>query len=195
MKSADTSVPLHPLLAERWSPRGLDPNVELTDKQFAALFEAARWAPSWGNTQPARYVAGRRGDETFAHIHATLSRGNRGWAEPAAALAIGVAQLVDDEGEQLPYGEYGLGLASENLVLQAVAEGLVAHQMAGFDREAARAAFGIPDGFEPMVAIAVGGQGSIEDLPEKLQEKETAARSRKPLSGMVFSGSWDSPAL
>ncbi|RCW40273.1 nitroreductase [Halopolyspora algeriensis] len=195
MKPADTSVPLHPLLAERWSPRGLDPDVELTDKQFTALFEAARWAPSWGNTQPARYIAGRRGDETFTRIHETLSRGNHGWAANAAALAIGVAQLVNDEGETMPYGEYGLGLASENLVLQAVSEGLVAHQMAGFDREAARTAFAVPDGFEPLVAIAVGGQGPIENLPEKLQEKESAPRLRKSLSEIVFSGSWGSPTF
>lgn len=195
MKPADSSVPLHPLIAQRWSPRGLDPAVELGDRQFTALFEAARWAPSWGNTQPARYVAGRRGDDTFGRIHATLSRGNRGWAENAAALAIGVARLVDEDGETLPYGEYGLGLASENLVLQAVAEGLVAHQMAGFDREAARTEFKIPEGFEPLVAIAIGGPGSAEHLPERLQEKEAAPRTRLPLSEFVFGGSWDEPLV
>src|SRR5919108_1971525 len=110
-KPADSSVPLHPLLAERWSPRALDPAVELTDRQFTALFEAARWAPSWGNTQPARYIAGRRDDGTFGRILGTLSRGNRGWAASAAALAIGVTQTVNDDGEPLPYGEYGLALA------------------------------------------------------------------------------------
>ncbi|QUG99642.1 nitroreductase family protein [Saccharopolyspora erythraea] len=189
-KPADSSVPLHPLIAERWSPRALDPAVELTDEQFTALFEAARWAPSWGNTQPARYIAGRRGEGTFDRIHATLSRGNRGWTEPAAALAIGVARVVGDEGEPMPYGEYGLGLASQNLVLQAVAEGLVAHQMAGFDRDAARAEFAIPGEFEPMVAIAVGGYGSPAELPERLQAKEAAPRARKPLSELVFTDTW-----
>src|SRR5438128_2744262 len=104
-KPADSSVPLHPLLAERWSPRALDAAVELTDRQYIALFEAARWAPSWGNTQPARYIAGRRGEDTFDRIHGTLSRGNRGWTAPAAALAIGVTRTLDDEGEPMPYGE------------------------------------------------------------------------------------------
>lgn len=192
-KPALSSVPLHPLLAARWSPRALDPNTELSDEQFTALFEAARWAPSWGNTQPARYLAGRRGEDTFDRIHATLSRGNRGWAAPAAALAIGVARTADEDGEPLPYAEYGLGLATENLVLQAVGDGLVAHQMAGFDREAARTAFAIPAEFEPMVAIAVGGYGFPEELPEKLQAKEAAPRSRLPLSEVVFSGRWGSP--
>lgn len=194
-KPAESAVPLHPLLAERWSPRSLDPAVELTDRQFTALFEAARWAPSWGNTQPARYLAGRRGEDTFTRIHATLSRGNRGWAEPAAALAIGVARTTDDDGEPLPYGEYGLGLATENLVLQAVAEGLVAHQMAGFDREAARAEFAVPAGFEPVVAIAVGGLASPDALDGRLRDKELAQRSRKVLDEVVFAGTWGSSAF
>ncbi|GAA4837374.1 nitroreductase family protein [Saccharopolyspora rosea] len=192
-KPAETSVPLHPLLAERWSPRALDPAVTLTDAQFTALFEAARWAPSWGNTQPARYVAGRRGEETFERIHATLSRGNAGWTSTAAALAIGVTRVVDDEGEPMPYGEYGLGLATENLVLQAVAEGLVAHQMAGFDRDAARTAFDIPAEYEPMVAIAIGGLGEVDGMPDRLRQKELAPRSRRPLSELVFRDTWGSP--
>lgn len=191
-KPADSSVPLHPLLAGRWSPRALDAHAELTDRQFTALFEAARWAPSWGNTQPARYIAARRGEETFDRIRSTLSRGNHGWTEPAAALAIGAARVADEAGEAFPYGEYGLGLASENLVLQAVAEGLVAHQMAGFDRAAARTEFDIPAEFEPLVAIAIGGAGELAQLPEKLRVKELAARSRQPLSEMVFTGTWGS---
>lgn len=194
-KPADASVPLHPLLTSRWSPRALDPAGTLTDRQFTALFEAARWAPSWGNTQPARYIAARRGEDTFDRIHSTLSRGNHGWTRPAAALAIGVARTVDDEGEALPYGEYGLGLATENLVLQAVAEGFVAHQMAGFDRAAARSEFDIPAGFEPLVAIAVGAQGDPEELPDRLREKESAPRSRKALPDLVFSGRWGASAF
>lgn len=188
-KPADSAVPLHPLLSARWSPRSFDPSAVLTDEQFTALFEAARWAPSWGNTQPARYVAGRRGDNTFDRIHKTLSRGNQGWAESASALAIGVTRVYED-GEPYPYGEYGLGLATENLVLQAVADGLVAHQMAGFDRDAARAEFAIPEDFEPLVAIAIGVQGAPDALPEKLNAKEIAPRTRKPLSETVFADTW-----
>lgn len=191
-KPADTAVPLHQLLAERWSPRAFDPTVELTDAQFTALFEAARWAPSWGNSQPARYIAGRRGDDTFKRIHSTLSRGNDGWAANASALIVGVAQVMHEDGEPFPYGEYGLGLATQNMALQAVAEGLVAHQMAGFDRDLAHQEFAVPAEFEPMVVIAVGSQATVEGLPESLQAKEQAARSRKPLSELVFGGDWGS---
>ncbi|WP_243791036.1 nitroreductase family protein [Saccharopolyspora gloriosae] len=192
-KWADSSVPLHPLLASRWSPRALDPDAELNDAEFRALFEAARWAPSWGNTQPARFLAGRRGEPMFDRIHATLSRGNRGWAESASALAIGVARTLDDEGEPVPYGEYGVALATQNLVLQAVAEGFAAHQMAGFDREAVRAEFGVPAGYEPVVAIAVGRLGSSDRMPDRLREKEHAPRSRRPLAELVFTERWGTP--
>lgn len=194
-KSADTAVPVHALLAQRWSPRVLDPAATIDDRTFTALFEAARWAPSWGNTQPARFITARRGEPTFDRIFGVLSRGNKGWAGNAAMLVIGVARKLDDEGEPMPYGEYGLGLAAENLVLQAEAEGLHGHQMAGFDREAARAEFDIPADFEPTVAIAVGALGDLADADEGLRTKETRPRARKSLDEIVFAGSWSTPAF
>ena len=42
-KTASTTVPVHPLLAERWSPRGFDRAHEIGDEALAALLEAARW--------------------------------------------------------------------------------------------------------------------------------------------------------
>ena len=46
VKSATTAAPLHPILAERWSPRGFDGGHDLTSEEMTALLEAARWAPS-----------------------------------------------------------------------------------------------------------------------------------------------------
>jgi nitroreductase len=77
-RDAETSVPIHPLLAARWSPRALDPDGVVTDEQLRAVLEAARWAPSNGNTQPARYLVGRRGDETYARLFDLLSTRTRG---------------------------------------------------------------------------------------------------------------------
>lgn len=193
-RAAETSVPLHPLLAQRWSPRAFDATAEVRDAQLAALFEAARWAPSWGNSQPARYVVGRRGDDTFELIRSTLSRGNS-WAASASALVVGVAKSVGDEGDPLPYHAYSLGLATQNLVLQAVSDGLVAHQMAGFDAERARELLGVPDGFDPWVAIAVGTLGDAAELSESLQRKENASRVRNDLADLVFTAGWRNPVF
>jgi nitroreductase len=193
-KLADSSAELHPLIAARWSPRALDPTAELTDAQSRALLEAARWAPSFGNTQPARYLVGRRGDETFARIFEVLNTGNQSWTHAAAALLIAVAVTRNEKGE-IPYAEYGVALATENLVLQAVAEGLVAHQMAGFDREATRRVFGLPADATPLVAVAVGRLGDPALLDERRRDRELAPRSRLPLRDIAFAGEWGHPAF
>lgn len=188
-KRADTSVTVHPLIGARWSPRALDPSAELTDDQLRALLEAARWAPSFGNTQPARYLVGRRGDDTFTRIHDLLTPSNQSWARDAAALLLGAAVTRNDKGE-IPYAEYGLGLATENLVLQAVAEGLVAHQMAGFDHEAARPVFSLPDEVRPLIVIAIGKLGDPTRLTENQRERELAPRARLPLEDLMYTGTW-----
>lgn len=59
-RTAATSAPLHPLLAERWSPRGFDAAHHLAEPQLRALLEAARWSPSANNSQPWRFVVTAR---------------------------------------------------------------------------------------------------------------------------------------
>jgi nitroreductase len=187
-------VPLHPLIAQRWSPRALDPHGEVTDQQLRALLEAARWAASYGDTEPARYLIGRRGDPTFRRIHSILTGGNPSWTEAAAALLLGAVVTTNEKGD-VPYAEYSLALASQNLVLQAVAEGLVAHQMAGFDHEAARQEFALPPNVRPVIVIAVGTLGDPSLLLERRRNREIAPRTRHPLGEMAFTGEWGQPAF
>jgi len=193
-RDAETSVPVHPLIAARWSPRALDPDGKATDEQLRAVLEAARWAPSNGNTQPARFLVGRRGDETFARIFDLLSKQNKGWAHPAAVLLLACAVTVNEKGT-IPMPEYGVGLAAANLALQAVAEGLVAHQMGGFNKEGAKLVFSLPPDVEPQVVIALGTLGSPDLLDEERRMKELAPRRRKPLSEIAFTGEWGTPAF
>src|SRR5437763_16620305 len=90
-KQAEVSVPVHELIANRWSPRSLDPAGTVPEPALRAMLEAARWAPSNGNTQPARYLVGRRGDHTYQRIYDTLRRNNQWWAGNAAVLLINCA--------------------------------------------------------------------------------------------------------
>jgi nitroreductase len=183
---------MHPLIERRWSPRWFDPSFEVTDQQLVAMLQAARWAPSYGNSQPARYIVGKRGTPTYSHILETLSRGNRSWAHGASALLVAVAMTVNAKGD-LPRWEYGVGLATENLALQAVAEGLVAHQMGGFNAEAVRVLFQLPSEAVPIVAIAVGKLGDRATIPDDLRDRELAVRKRLPLSEIAFTGEWGKP--
>ena len=193
-KPAQTSVPVHPLIAARWSPRALDPEGQVGDESLRAMLEAARWAPSSGNTQPARYLVGRRGDDTYQRIFELLSKRNKGWAWSAAVLMLCCMVTTNEKG-RLPVPEYGTGLASQNLVLQAVAEGVVAHQMGGFDKEGAKLSFSLPADVEPLVVIAVGALGPAEMLDDERRAKELAPRHRKPLSEIAFTGEWGMPAF
>ncbi|MFC9254623.1 nitroreductase family protein [Amycolatopsis thailandensis] len=194
-KPAQTSTPIASIMAARWSPRAYDETATVTEDQVRALLEAARWAPSFGNTQPARYLVGLRGTPSFDRILSTLNSGNSAWAHRAGLLLIGVMVTTNEKGE-VPYAEYGLGLATENLVLQAVELGLIAHQMAGFSAEAATDFFGLPDDVVPKVAIAVGHPADPSILEEDWRiEREKAPRDRVPLADFAYADTWGASAL
>lgn len=176
-------------------PRALDPAAKITDEQLESLFEAARWAASGGNTQPGRWLVGRRGDVSYQRIFDALRPGNQKWAGAASALIVGCVVTEDESGRSMPLPDYALGLSAQNLVLQAVAEGLVAHQMAGFSQEDIAASFGLPSTARAVVAIAVGVLASPDLLPEDLAVKEVAPRTRKPLSELVFRDNWGDSAF
>jgi nitroreductase len=185
-KTASTSVPVHPLLAERWSPRGFDSAHELGDQELTALLEAARWAPSAQNSQPWRFLVSRRGEEAHGRLFAALAPGNRSWAGAASALILVVARNAGDDGSPQPWALYDTGQAVAALVTQAEAEGLAVHQMGGFDSAAVRAEFGLGDDLTPVVMLAIGRRGTIADLPEHLAGRETAPRARRPVSDLLL---------
>ncbi|MDQ6972322.1 MAG: nitroreductase, partial [Mariprofundaceae bacterium] len=71
--------------------------------------------------------------------------------------------------------------------------GLASHQMGGFDADAARAAFNIPEDVTPMAAIALGYQGPADNLDDGFREAELEERQRQPMSVNFFAGAWDQP--
>jgi nitroreductase len=82
-----------------------------------------------------------------------------------------------------------------SLVLQAVALGLAAHQMGGFDADKLREKFAIPAGYTPMAMIAVGYQADADILEKEIKERELAPRARKPLEEKFFEGTWGVPVV
>ncbi len=193
MSFSDSHPAVHALIAMRRSPRAFDPARPVSDEAVYAILEAARWAPSAFNSQPWRFIVGRKGDETYARILESLSEGNRVWAQNATLLILTVAQEHGEHGP-LRYARHDLGLATAQLILQVMALGLYAHPMAGFSKDAARDAFGIPADFAPVAVLAVGYLGDAADLPEALRERENAPRSRRPLSETAFQDTWGHPA-
>jgi nitroreductase len=185
-KIAETSVPVHPLLTQRWSPRGLDATHALDERSVQALLEAARWAPSANNSQPWRFLVGRRGEDTFARLLGVLAPGNRSWAHAASALVLVAAQTADETGRSRPWALFDAGQAVAALSVQAEADGLSVHQMGGFDADAARDEFGLDAGLTPLVVLAVGRHDPEAELPDPLAARERAPRSRQPLEVLLL---------
>jgi nitroreductase len=185
-KTATTTVPVHPLLAERWSPRGFDQAHELADDRLTALLEAARWAPSAANSQPWRFGVARRGEEAHARLFAALAPGNQAWAGAASALILVAARTAGDDGRPQSWALYDTGQAVAALVTQAQADGLAVHQMGGFDTEAVRTGFGLDETLTPVVVLAVGRQDGTAGLPEHLASREAVPRTRHPLGELLL---------
>jgi nitroreductase len=194
-KLAETQVPIHELIRRRWSPRAYSEQPVEPDK-LVTLFEAARWAASASNEQPwAFLVATRQDAKIYDDMLSVLVDFNRGWADKAPVLILALAHTqFEKDGKPNRHALYDLGQAAANLSLQATALGLTAHQMAGFNVEAARERFAVPEGWEPVSVIALGYPGDPDSLTEKLRQREIGQRQRKPLEQFVFSGAWGNPA-
>ena len=189
-KPAPVDAPIHELISHRWSPRAFS-DKPVPPQVLRSLFEAARWAPSSNNQQPWAFIVATREDQdNFAKLVGTLVEFNAAWASNAQVLAIAVSNLKFDNGTPNRNAFYDTGAATALLSLQATAQGLFVHQMAGFDVEKAREVFSIPRDWEPVAAIALGYPGDAQALPGPLRERELAPRTRKPLNEFVMTGGW-----
>lgn len=182
---AHTSTPIHPVLAQRWSPRAYDATAVLTRADLNSAFEAARWSPSAMNNQPWRFVVGFRGDDTFNTIVSSLAGWNGAWAPNASALVVAIAQTSSDTGQPNPYALFDLGQSVAHFTFQAQSEGLYVHQMAGTDTAQLAQAFNLPAGFEVFHTFAIGKLDDPSTLPEELAAREVAPRTRHELAEIV----------
>jgi nitroreductase len=179
--------PIDRLFVDRWSPRAMSGEA-IDDTELFILFEAARWAPSAGNTQPCRILYARRDTEHWPVFFDLLVERNKVWCVRAAALLVFISRVTNEQtGRQLITHSYDTGAAWENLALQGTMRGLVVHGMAGFDYVKAKSVLGIPDDFQVEAMAAVGKPGRKEDLPEDFQTRESPS-TRRPISELVFEG-------
>jgi nitroreductase len=188
LKQAPAVEGVLPAVLGRWSPRSFS-SREVSAAELHKVFEAARWSASSFNEQPWRFLAGVRGSTTYQKIFDSLVGFNKGWAGSAPVLILGAASTrFSHNGSANAYGLYDLGAAACALCVQAAALGISTHSMAGFDHDAARKAFAIPEEFVLGAVIALGYQGEPAALgQEQMIAQEVAPRSRKPLSEIVLS--------
>ncbi|MEM6366289.1 MAG: nitroreductase family protein [Planctomycetota bacterium] len=187
-----------PTIANRWSPYRFEPRVVEDDKLIRCL-EAARWAASSFNDQPWSWIVARRQDaEAFESMLACLMPANRSWASQAGVLICTVTRNhFQYNGKPNRVALHDLGAAAAHLSLQATKFGLHVHQMAGINVAQIRGQYGIPDGFDPQTAIAIGYLDESEpttDDQRELDDRQNATRTRTPLSEQVFVGKYGQSA-
>lgn len=148
------------------------------------ILEAARWAPSWKNTQCWRFIV-VKGRETKARLAETLRPGNPSCSaiKEAPVVIVACAQLGESgfhEGELLTdkgdwWYMYDVALAMQNLTLAAHTLGLGTVHVGSFDAQKAAQILSVPQGVVVIVMMPLG-----------YPAKEIEALPRKQLSELVF---------
>lgn len=183
----DATAALHPLLAGRWSPTTFDGSAEIGQAEVQVLLEAARWAPSAGNSQPWAFVVGRRGDEVHRRLVGHLARSAATWAPTAGLLVANLAHR-HVEGTDWEYSEfalYDLGQAVAHLTLQASALDLHVRQFRAFDRAGVAADFGVPTHWE-VTSMAAVGRVAPGVRPQDPTGGEPPSRQRRAVEEIVW---------
>ena len=187
----DVAHPVHELIRRRWSPRAFAGRAVEPEK-LRRLFEAARWAPSSFNAQPWGYLVATKDDPAeFERMLACLVEGNQAWARSAPVLMVAVAtHAFEHNGKPNRHALHDLGAATAFLTLEATSLDLFVHPMAGILPAQVREAYALPDGVEPVTALALGYLGDPDTLPENLRARELQPGKRKPIGDFVFRGAW-----
>ena len=187
MSERSSEYPIAELFVNRWSPRSMTGET-VPHADLMALFEAARWAPSAYNNQPWRFLYAHRDSVHWPLFYDLLGEFNQTWCRNAGALVLLASKTtLDHNGEATRLYAFDAGAAWENLALEASRRVLVAHAMQGFNHIGAKSALNLPEELDPMIMIAIGHRGPVENLSDALQQREKPT-PRKKLDELVFAG-------
>ncbi|MFC1916150.1 nitroreductase family protein [Chloroflexota bacterium] len=158
------------------------------DKTLETVLEAARWAPSWGNTQCWRFIVVRDSD-TKNKIADTLNQTNSALdaVKNAPLLIVACTELgkaghkdgvlVTDKGD---WFMFDVALAMQNLVLAAQSLGLGTVFVGRFDAKEVARILKIPQGYCAVTMTPLG-------YPDETK----GPKPRKELSEIVFYDKWN----
>ncbi|MGZ4910212.1 MAG: nitroreductase family protein [Halobacteriota archaeon] len=186
-KPADDVFQIHEPLKRRLSLSAFAERL-VEHAKLRSMSEGGHWAPSAFSVQPSSFIIAAKGDlNGYICLLDCMLAVSQPWAHCAPALPRSITNFCHpDTGKPARSARYSLGLAMENLVLQAAALSLFFHQTDGMNVEKARTEFNIPKENEPADVIEVRNLGNLDALPDDLCEKELARMADKPLTDHVF---------
>ena len=178
------------LLEKRYACRAISPEP-VEQEKIDAIINAAQLSASCMNNQPWRFLVLTEPE--------ALERGRQGildgnyWAKEAPVLMIGFSKrdLDCDPPDDRKYFLFDVGMAVQNILLQATELDLVARPMAGFNPEKMKGIFSLPDEYTVIVTIAIGYKGDLENLNDKHKKVSTAPRKRDPVEENFFFNWYD----
>ncbi|MEM3407247.1 MAG: nitroreductase family protein [Nitrososphaerota archaeon] len=142
-------------------------NKPIEEEKIIKILEAARWAPSGGNRQPWRFIIIRNEEKK---IELSKIAYNQKFIKEAP-LVIAICNKKD---ESLA----NIGLAMQNICLEAFDLGLGSCIIGWFNKEEARKFFNIPEEYDICYLITIGYPA----------EKPTS--NRKKLEEIVYEEEW-----
>ena len=153
-------------------------DTPVDDKALELVLEAARWAPSWRNTQCWRFIV-VRDDKVKKELAATIPEANRAHdcVESAPVTIVVCAEIGKSgylRGEFIPdknewWYMFDVALATQNLVLAAHSLGLGTVYTGWFDPKKAAGILGVPEGF---TVVAMTPLGYPDLTPEPTPRRE-----------------------
>lgn len=155
------------LINARRSVRSYQEGVTVPEEDIREIIAAAQLAPSWKNSQTARYYVANT-PESIAKLSATLPAFNQSSSEGAALIVTtfvkdtsGFTAGSADNELSNKWGAYDLGLANGYFVLAAKDHGYDTLIMGLRDAAAIRQEFGIPK-TEQITSVIALGKGKAE---------------------------------
>ena len=165
---------------------------DVSEEKVNAVLDAARWAPSWKNTQCWRFVVVRDRD-TRVKLSETLG-GVRGGSNPSADAVKNAPVLIvvcarmgrsgyDDEKKiATDKGDYwymfDTGLAVQNMMLAAHSLGLASVAAGLFDAPKAGGILGVPGDVKVVMLVPLGYPDETPGTPRRKEIAEIASREK-----------------
>lgn len=158
---------------------------QVSEDVLKKILEAARIAPSWSNLQCWRFIV-VRDPEAKKELAASMPDNNPAKKAVGETAPVVVVLCADpkESGDQDGKDYYLLdaGLAMQQMMLAAHAEGLGTCWVAWFDEAKAREVCSVPDDYRVVGLTPLGHP-----------EKQPSARPRKEFEEIIFNEKWGNP--
>ena len=170
-------------MESRRSVRAYAPEKKVEQSVLEELIKAAQLAPSWKNSQTARYYVVMSEEKLQEVKEQALPEFNRNNCKDAPALIVTtyVKNRAGFDREGNPdnelgnaWGAYDLGLQNQNILLKAAELGLDTLVMGIRDANVLRELLQIPDDQEVVSVISVGYGTEKPEMPKRKELEKIA---------------------